>query len=76
MGQEELSPSGSYTRLYLGCSWDFMHLPFASSSPNIQFGRFFTIYSDSWLFIADWLVLDLVVKGGARRVKSSWRQSS
>jgi len=65
------------SQLYLGCCWDVMHMPFCLLlSQHTVFGRFSTIYSDPWLFIADWLMLDLEVKGGARRVKSSWRQSS
>lgn len=32
----------------------------------------FTIYSDSWLFIADWQVLDLGMKGRTPMVETSW----
>ena len=34
-----------------------------------QYLRDFTIYSDSWLFIADWQVLVLGMKGRARKVE-------
>lgn len=60
-------PRRLLSRLYLGCFWDFMHVPFCLLSQQL-FGQFFTIYSDSWLFIADWQVFDLGTKGGAGKV--------
>lgn len=35
-------------------------------------GDFFTIYSDAWLFIADWQVFGLGMKVGAGKVERSW----
>lgn len=63
VGQKQLPPGDSFTSLSLGCCGIFCTCLFASS-PNTVFGRFFTIYSDAWLFIADWQVFGLGMKVG------------
>ena len=62
-------PQAAPARLSRGCFTCLFPPPLPA-----QYLGDFTIYSDSWLFIADWQVLVLGMKGRARKVEtwSSW----
>lgn len=66
--REEAAPCQAVPWMLLGLCM----LPFFFLFPH-NIWEIFALYSDSWLFIAGWRVLDLEMKGKAGKEEAGWR---
>ena len=66
--REEAAPCQAVLWMLLGLCM----LPFFFLFPH-RIWEIFALYSDSWLFIAGWQVLDLEMKGKSGKEEASWR---